>query len=111
MKAQDNRSHIHVYKSCITQQDLDKNENAFLTGEPGLKCDNKLSRHTRTAVAGTFHCTKGGMVQSGDFAYEARDREHIAGTMNISVSNGTNTMASKGSLSGQWISASCGNTP
>jgi hypothetical protein len=111
MKGRNNQPHTHVFKRCITQQEWDKNEIAFLTGEPGMKCDNMLSRNTRTAVAGTFHCMKGSMVQSGDFTYEAKDREHIAGTMNISVSNGANTMTSKGSMSGRWISASCGNTP
>lgn len=111
MKAYNSQPHAHVYKDCITQQKLDKDENAFLSGEPDMKCESKFSKHTRTSVAGTRHCTKGGMQQTEDLLFEAQDREHVTGKVNVSVRNGTNTMTSKGNLSGHWISASCGQTP
>lgn len=111
MQARNSQPHTTVIKVCLTQQKLDKGENAFLAGKPGMKCDSQLSRHTRTSVAGTRHCTKGSMQQTEDFDYEVQDREHVNGKLNITIRNGTNTMSSKGNISSRWISASCGKTP
>jgi Protein of unknown function (DUF3617) len=111
MKARNSQPHAHVYKDCITQQKLDKDEDSFLAGEPDMKCESKLSKHTRNSIAGTRHCTKGSVQQTEDLVFEAQDREHITGKVNVSVRNGTNTMTSKGNLSGHWISALCGKTP
>ncbi len=108
--ARNSQPRSHVFKHCVTQEELDKAESNFLAGEPGMKCENKLSKHTHSSVVGTMHCTKGSMRQTADFSYEARDREHISGKLNMTVSNGTNTMSSKGTMSSRWISASCGKT-
>lgn len=100
-----------VTKHCVTQKELDKAESDFLAGEPGMKCNNKLSKHTSSYVTGTLNCTKGGMHQSGEFSYKVLDRGHMSGTLNMTFSNGGNTMTSKGTMSSRWISASCGKTP
>jgi uncharacterized cupin superfamily protein len=97
-----------VYKQCITPQKLQKDEAVFISGEPGMKCGNKFSRRTRTAVAGTSHCTRGRTQRTSDFAFEVPDREHVTGTINASVSDGTSTMTSRGRLSGRWLRAFCG---
>lgn len=111
MQARNNQPRTRVMKVCLTQQKLDKSENAFLSGKPGMKCDSKLSRHTRTSVVGTRHCTKSDKEQTEDFDYEVQDREHVTGKLNITISNGTKTMSSKGNISSRWISVSCGKTP
>ena len=109
-EARSHQPRTRVYKSCVTEKDLKKSEDSFLSEEPGMKCDSKLTKNSRTAVAGSRHCTKPGMQQTEEFAFEARDREHVTGKMSVMISNGAKTMSSKGDLSSRWISASCGKT-
>lgn len=110
MEARAKQPQTRTFKGCLTQQELDKDEVAFLSGEPGMKCDSKLTKHTRTSIAGSRHCTKPGMQQTENFSFEARDREHVTGKLSITISNEGKTMTSKGDLSSRWISASCGKT-
>ncbi len=110
METRAHQPQTRTLKGCLTQQKLQKDEVAFLSAKPGMKCDSKLTRHTRTSVAGVRHCTKPGMQQTEDFSFEARDREHVTGKLSITISNGGKTMTSKGDLSSRWISASCGTT-
>ena len=111
MEARVKQPQTRTFKGCLTQQKLDKDEVAFLSGEPGMKCESKLTKHTRTSVAGSRRCTSPGRQQAEDFSFEARDREHVTGKLSITISNGGKTMSSKGDLSSRWISASCGKTP
>ena len=110
MQARSNQPRTMVSKGCLTKEKLEKDENAFLSGRPGMKCTSKLSRHTSTSIAGSRHCTKGGSEQTENFAFQVRDRGHVTGTLNITISDGGRTMSSKGNLSSRWINASCGNT-
>ena len=110
MKDMTDKPYTRVHKNCVTQQDLDKGDSAFLADRPGMKCSNKLTQHTGSAVAGTFECTTGGMRQTGDFAFEAKDREHLAGKVNINISDGAKAMTSHANMSARWLSASCGAT-
>lgn len=110
MQARSNQPRTMVSKGCLTKEKLEKDENAFLSGRPGMKCASKFSKHTSTSIAGSRHCTKGSSEQTEDFAFQVRDREHVTGTLNITISDGGRTMSSKGNLSSRWISASCGNT-
>lgn len=99
-----------AYKYCVTQQELNKEKNDFMSGEPGMKCDSKLYRHTRTSIAGARHCAKGSKQQTVSFDYEVHDREHVTGKFSMTMSNGANTMTSQGTMSSRWLSASCGKT-
>lgn len=99
--------HTGVKKQCLTEQQLDKSENAFHMSVPGMSCNDMVTTHTRTTLAGTLECTKGILREAGDFVYEAKDPEHVVGKMNMASKDGTNTMSVKGTLSGRWLSASC----
>ena len=110
MEARAHQPQTRTFKGCLTQQKLKNDETAFLSGEPGMKCDSKLTKNTRTAVAGSRRCAGPDRQQTEDFSFEARDREHVTGKLSITISNGGKTMTSKGDLSSRWISASCGNT-
>lgn len=110
MEARNKQPRAMVFKGCLTKEKLEKDENAFLSGRPGMKCTSKLSRHTGTSIAGSRRCTKGSSEQTEHFAFEVRDREHVTGTVSVTISDGGRTMSSKGNLSSRWISASCGNT-
>lgn len=108
MQAQASQPHTSVNKVCLTQQQLDNGESDFLSRKSEMQCENKLTRHTSTSVAGTRHCKKNDMEQTMDFEFEAHDREHVTGKMNMTIKNGGKTMSSKGTMSSRWISASCG---
>lgn len=98
-----------IYKSCITKEKLEKGQTAFLEQRHGMKCENKLTKHTRSAIAGSMHCNGPGIEETGEFSTQAKDREHMAGKMNIKITNGSRTMTSQGDFSSHWVSASCGD--
>ena len=99
--------HTGVKKQCVTDQDLERSENAFSMSVPGMNCNDTVTTHTRTTLAGTLDCTKGIVHEAGNFIYEAKDREHVIGKMDMASKDGTNTMSIKGTLSGRWLNASC----
>ena len=109
MEERNKQPRTMVTKGCLTKEKLEKDENAFLSGRPGMKCTSKLSRHTSTSIAGSRHCTGGSSEETENFAFEVRDREHVTGTVSITISDGGRTMSSKGNLSSRWVGASCGN--
>jgi len=110
MEARSNEPRTHVYKSCLKKEDLEKDKTAFLAGKPGMKCTSKLSKDTSTSIAGTRHCTGGSSEESENFAFQARDREHVTGTVAVTLREGGRAMSSKGNLSSRWLGASCGKT-
>lgn len=110
MMAESAKPHTREVTQCITQEDLNKSENLFNSDQTGMKCNNKLSKHSPTGMAGSIDCTKNGTRAKGDFVYEAKDSEHITGKVSMTITNGPNTMTTTGTMSGHWISAECTKT-
>jgi hypothetical protein len=110
MASQNNVSRTMNYKRCVTQKQLDEGASDLMKSNSKMKCEHTLSTQTSTRVDGNIHCTGEGLDMQAEFTYQARDRKHVAGTMNATMTSGTNTMTEKGTVSGQWISASCGDT-
>ena len=110
MMAESAKPHIRELKQCITQEDLNKSEDLFSTDQPGMKCNNKLSKHSGKSMSGTIDCAKDKTRSTGEFSYEAKDREHVTGKVSMTISNGRNTMTTIGTMSGHWIGAECGKT-
>jgi Spy/CpxP family protein refolding chaperone len=107
MMAESAKPHTRIIKQCITQEDLNKSEDLFTSDQPGMKCENKLSKHSSTGMTGTIDCTKDGTRTTGDYSYVAKDREHVTGKVSMTISNGRNTMTTTGTMSGQWLGAEC----
>lgn len=110
MMAESAKPHTREIKQCITQEDLNKSENLFNSDQSGMKCNNKLSKHSGSSMTGTIDCTKDGTRATGDFTYEAKDREHVSGKVSMTITNGTNTMTTTGTMSGRWLGAECAKT-
>lgn len=110
MEGSSNKPRTMVYKSCLTKEKLAKDKTTFLSGKPGMKCSSKLSKDTSTSIAGSRHCTGGSSEESENFAFQARDREHVNGTVAVTFREGGRAMSSKGTLSSRWLGASCGKT-
>jgi hypothetical protein len=110
MMAESAKPHVRELQQCITQEDLNKSEDLFNTDQPGMKCNNKLSKHSGKSMSGTIDCAKDNTRSTGDFSYEAKDREHVIGKVSMTITNGANTMTMKGTMSGQWLGAECSKT-
>jgi Spy/CpxP family protein refolding chaperone len=110
MMAESAKPHTREIKQCITQEDLNKSEDLFTSDQPGMQCDNKLSKHSSSSMTGTINCTKDGTRTTGDYSYIAKDREHVTGKVSMTISNGRNTMTTIGTMSGHWIGAECDKT-
>ena len=110
MMAESAKPHIRELKQCITQEDLNKSEDLFSTDQPGMKCNNKLSKHSGKSMSGTIDCAKDKTRSTGEFSYEAKDREHVTGKVSMTITNGANTMTMKGTMSGRWLGAECTKT-
>ena len=108
MMAESAKPHTREIKQCITQDDLNRSENLFNSDQPGMKCNNKLSKHSSSGMTGTIDCTRDATRATGDFRYQAKDREHITGKVSMTISNGTNTMTTTATMSGRWLGAECG---
>jgi Spy/CpxP family protein refolding chaperone len=107
MMAESSKPHTREIQQCITQEDLNKSENLFNSDQTGMKCNNKLTKHSSKSMTGTIDCTRNGTRTTGDFTYEAKDREHVTGKVSMTITNGTNTMTTVGAMSGHWIGAEC----
>ncbi|MEJ2566463.1 MAG: DUF3617 domain-containing protein [Gammaproteobacteria bacterium] len=107
MMAESSKPHTRKLQECITQQDLNKSENLFNSDQPGMTCNNKLSKHSGSGMSGTIDCTKGNTHSIGKFSYEAKDREHVTGEVSMTITNGKHTMTTKGTMSGRWLGSEC----
>lgn len=107
MMAESAKPHTREITQCITQEDLNKSEDLFNSEQPGMTCNNKLSKHSKTSMTGTIDCSKGGTHATGGFSYVAKDPEHITGKVSMTISNGKNTMTTTGTMDGHWLGPKC----
>ena len=110
LMAESAKPHTRTIKQCVTREELNKSENLFTSNQPGMKCHNKLSKHSGGNMAGTVDCSKNGTRATGDFSYEAKDPEHITGKVSMTITHGANTMTTVGTMSGVWLGAECAKT-
>lgn len=96
-----------VAKHCVTQADIDKGFAEMEHLNRG-NCTQKVASSTATLRAGTFTCS-GPQAASGTYRFEARSREAVVGTWNVTMSNGANTMEMKSALQGRWLGTDCGD--
>ena len=97
----------HASQSCVTAEDLKSSPIGS-----DADCQYTFTTRTSTKVAGTVSCTKHGSTQTGDFAFEARSREAVAGTMHLQMQR---TGAQPGSanvsmeMNSRWLGNDCGD--
>jgi Protein of unknown function (DUF3617) len=110
MLAEQSKPQTHVVKTCLTQEKLNRSGDLFGNSESGMTCHNKVSRQTRDTFAGTMNCTEGSRHLSGDVLYHATDREHVAGTIHMAVTDGTKSLTTQAKIEARWLGSACGST-
>ncbi len=94
---------VHVHKSCMTKEKLER--------EPFQDKDKESCTHTvilssRTHWQSKLLCANPKRV--GEFNIEAVSRERIKGSVQMNESNGKQAMAVHVSIAGKWLGSSCG---
>lgn len=95
---------VHVRKSCVTKERLER--------EPFQEKDKESCTHTvisssRTHWQSKLLCTQPKRV--GEFDIEAVSRERIKGSVQMNESDDKHAMAVHVSIAGKWLGSSCGN--
>jgi hypothetical protein len=107
MKARMNHPIQHVYKHCITREELDK-PFRFERHSAGENCSDKVLSKTATSEEISVQCT-GKFTSSSTYRWQALTPESTEGTSEMTMTEGAKTMKSKGHMTGKWIGADCGN--
>jgi len=108
MKAQQqNQGRTHVFKSCLTAEQLKR---GFTLGptNPQDKCQKTVVSSTSKVLEVHLECT-GQDHAVGTFHYEALTPKTVAGKMDIVVTRGAQSMTVKNDMRGKWVAADCGN--
>ena len=92
----------HVYKSCVTAQDIKNGAFRADEEEDEADCVYKVVSQTRTLQQATKSCS-GEMPLTSTLRIEALDREHVKGSMLNTV--GPSTITAQ--LSARWLGADC----
>jgi hypothetical protein len=90
----------HTYKTCITQEDLNR---PFDKKDNMENCTQTILTATRTVQEYKIQCT-GSMPHSGVLHVEALSRERVKSTIKMNLPTGT----VDNEMSGRWLSADCG---
>ena len=96
-----------VKKQCVTQKTLDSGFAEMEKMSEG-NCTRTVVANTATLLEGRVQCTGAGNV-SGSYRFEARTPETLAGTSDMTTSDGTNTMKMKYNVKGKWLGSDCGD--
>ncbi|MBB6092672.1 hypothetical protein HNQ60_001550 [Povalibacter uvarum] len=91
-------------RDCITAKDL---ENPFASSNT-KDCKQTIVNTTRTSQEARLVC-EGDYKGTGVLKIQAPTPETMNGTLDIKMSDGTETFTMKGTLSGRWVSADCGD--
>lgn len=90
-------------RDCVTAKDL---ENPFASSNT-KDCKQTIVNTTRTSQEARLVCD-GDYKGTGVLKIQAPTPEAMNGTLDIKMSDGTETFTMKGTLSGRWVSADCG---
>lgn len=96
----------HTDKQCVTKEDLGK----------GGWFDKEEQDCTKTVLTSTsrkldvkLECSKGGGKQTGTLNIEAVDSGNVKGTLQLAMTNGTNTMNVNSTMTSKWLGSACGD--
>jgi len=94
-----------VTRRCVTQEQIDKLDDM---DQMGKNCRRTVTSSSSTLYAGSFTCS-GQANASGTYRFEAKNPTSVTGNMNMTMSNGGKSMATKSTFSGKWVAADCGS--
>jgi len=95
----------HTTKKCVTKEDLGK---GGWFDKDDQDCTKTIVTSTSRKLDVKLECTKGGGKQSGTLNVEALDSGNVKGTMQMSATNGANTMTMNSTMTSKWMGSACG---
>jgi Protein of unknown function (DUF3617) len=102
---QANGSKSTVNKSCLTKDKLDK---PFNMGDENTKsCSRSLVTSSGSKQEIKIDCNRENMKSTGSVKVEALDSENVKGSMQMSVTNGGNTMNMNYMFAAKWVGPVC----
>lgn len=96
----------HVFKSCVTEKELEKGPDF---NDPKQKsCKQTVLKRTSTRMEVHVECT-GAQQMSGTFRFQAVSSEAMTGRTDMTITNGGKTMTATHDMQGKWLGADCGS--
>lgn len=99
-----------TYKHCVTEDQLKR---GIDMGKADDKCKKTVTTNTGKVLAVHVECTGGDPGNpentAGDFHFEAVDSATMAGTTDMTISRGAQSMNIKSDIHGKWLAADCGD--
>lgn len=92
-----------TWKSCVKKEDLNK----WPFDDPKNKCKYTVQGSTSSTMDVSGTCTANGYNSEFKLHLVAPDPEHAAGTGQLTLSQGGQSMTGKYSGSSKWLGASC----
>ncbi len=109
MKAHSGKQPPHVFKHCLTEKQLKR---GFTLDKAEKECKKTVVANTSKVLEVHVACAdpQNGLDHAvGDFHFQAIDAGTIAGTTNMTMTNGGRTMTMKSDMHGKWLSPDCGD--
>jgi hypothetical protein len=93
-----------VVKTCVTKDKLDK---PFSLGDESKACTRTLVTSSGAKQEIRVECAQGATKSSGSVMVNAVDSENVKGTMQMSATNGSNTMKMNYDFVAKWLAPAC----
>ena len=101
MKARSGKPDTQVFKSCVTQKDLD--QNSMIKSEGDSKCSKKVATQSATKIVIDQVCPAP-LASTGKATIEARTPERIVSVIDTAQGTGGKIHVD---IKGRWLGASC----
>lgn len=98
-------AHKHVYKSCVTKEDLAKGEGFADKKE----CTQKVLKSTADELDLNVSCNEEGSQGKGTIHLMVVNPESVKGKGQMSISASGTTMNSDATFSSKWVGSACGD--
>jgi Protein of unknown function (DUF3617) len=96
-------------RHCITERDLDR---GFRADDEHQHCTHKILSQTAKSMEVAIDCAnlgEHGGTGHGTLTWAASSPEAMAGTVDMAITQGAQTMNTHVTLTGRWLGADCGD--
>jgi len=101
-------SQPRVFKQCITAESL-KRGIAADDREVREGCHPTVISSTASVMDVRVQCSNPRHTTTGTFHFETSSPEAVSGTVNMTISEGAQSMTMKRVIAGKWLGADCGD--
>jgi len=96
-----------TYKSCITQEQINK---GYSFAEDRHSCTSTVVSSSRSKEDVRLECSENGMKLNGTVHLERIDSEDVKAQLESVGTDGERTIHSNATLAGKWLGSDCGTT-